>query len=238
MHISHRHVIQHHPRPSKNWPLLVLFLVSHSVSNDRGLPPLFAMSYRTIEPYLGSSYRLPTKVVVPGAETGPPSFNFLSFLATVQRFRLQILPILWDAGRQDVGAGATSRVSEGTINVDTSFAYKRVNREKTEAQIFQAFSNEISVLSHPMIRRHRNVAQLQGICWEISPADNNPWPVLVFEKTHLGDLRTFMRLSAGSQLGVKGRLGLCLGIGNALRDFHNHGMKLLCVSQNVIVSGS
>ncbi|CAG9952042.1 unnamed protein product [Clonostachys rosea f. rosea IK726] len=182
------------------------------------------MSYRTIEPYLGSSYRLPTKVVVPGAETGPPSFNFLSFLATVQRFRLQILPILWDAGRQDVGAGATSRVSEGTINVDTSFAYKRVNREKTEAQIFQAFSNEISVLSHPMIRRHRNVAQLQGICWEISPADNNPWPVLVFEKTHLGDLRTFMRLSAGSQLGVKGRLGLCLGIGNALRDFHNHGI--------------
>ncbi|VUC26625.1 unnamed protein product [Clonostachys rosea] len=182
------------------------------------------MSYRTIEPYLGSSYRHPTKVVVPGAETGPPGFNFLSFLATVQRFRLQILPFLWDAGRQDVGSGATSRVSEGTLNVDTSFAYKRVNKEKTEAQIFQAFSNEISVLSHPMIRLHRNVAQLQGICWEVSPADNNPWPVLVFEKTHLGDLRTFMSLSAGSQLTVKGRLGLCLGIGNALRDFHDHGI--------------
>jgi serine/threonine protein kinase len=147
--------------------------------------------------------------------------TFLSFLAVVQALKIDFLPMTWDAGRDDIGFGATSRVNETHINIHTSFALKRVNRHKSEEQIFRSCTKEITVLAHKSVREHPNIAQLQGICWDVSAFDDKPWPVLVFEKTHLGDLYEFAMLPAGRTMSFSQRLRLCMDMGRAIMDMHS-----------------
>lgn len=161
---------------------------------------------------------------VVGLETAPDKYNFLSFLATAQELQIPFLPITWEAARQDIGKGGTSRISEALINLQTSFAFKRIHsdskRDKTEQQIFHTLINEITVLGHPFVREHSNIAQLQGICWDIAPNDK-PWPVLVIEKTQFGDLYNFAQLPVGREIGIAERVKLCVDIGTAIRDMHS-----------------
>ncbi|KAJ0108132.1 hypothetical protein J7T55_007251 [Diaporthe amygdali] len=147
--------------------------------------------------------------------------SFLSFLAVAQSLKIDILPLTWDAGRNDIGSGATARVMEALINIHTRFAFKRANKQKLESEIFRSFTNEIAVLSHSFIREHPNIAQLQGICWEISATDDKPWPVLVFEKTSLGDLYSFAKLPASRSMNFSQRLKLCVDIGTAIMAMHS-----------------
>jgi hypothetical protein len=159
-----------------------------------------------------------------GSETNSDKFNFLSFLATAQALQIELLPITWEAARQDIGSGGTSRINEALVNLNTSFAFKRVHEEskvkKTEAQIFQTLTNEIMVLGHPFIRSHSNIAQLQGICLDISTNDDKPWPVLVFEKSQFGDLYNFAMVPVGREMGIYERIKLCVDISTAIMDMH------------------
>lgn len=158
-------------------------------------------------------------------ETIPGKFDFLSFLATAQALQIPFLAITWKAAQQDIGSGGTSRINEALQDLDTSFAFKRIHedskQEKTEEQIFQILINEITILGHTFIRKHPNIAHLQGICWDISPTDDIPWPVLVFEKTHFGDLYNFASSPIGRELGIIERLRLCIDIGRAITDMHS-----------------
>jgi serine/threonine protein kinase len=77
------------------------------------------------------------------------------------------------------------------------------------------------VLAHKSVREHPNIAQLQGICWDVSAFDDKPWPVLVFEKTHLGDLYEFAMLPAGRTMNFSQRLRLCMDMGRAIMDMHS-----------------
>ncbi|KAI1323145.1 TPR-like protein [Xylariaceae sp. FL0255] len=155
----------------------------------------------------------------------PKRSSFLHFLATVQALGVTFLPITWEAARQDVGAGGTSRIHESLANLRTSFAFKRIHEAckegKPEREVFQVLVNEITILSHAAIREHANTAELQGICWDISPDDGIPWPVLVFEKSQLGDLYHFASLEVGREMSIKARIRLCVDIGRAIRDMHS-----------------
>ncbi|KAF6515568.1 hypothetical protein HZS61_004309 [Fusarium oxysporum f. sp. conglutinans] len=152
--------------------------------------------------------------------TKPDNFNLLSFLATVQHLQIQFLPLAWDVGRGLVGIGGTSRIHQALMDINTSFAFKTFHkRHIPEERVFRSLTTEITVLSQPFVREHPNISQLQGISWDISPDDDKPWPVLVFEKSHLGDLYHFVQHS-GKNMSLEERLGLCSDIGNAIMDMH------------------
>ncbi|XXH05373.1 Chitinase 2 [Hypoxylon texense] len=167
-----------------------------------------------------SFWRSPSKVEACDLQPEPDKYNFLSFLATAQTMRITFLPVIWDSVRQSVGVGGTSRVQDMLVTLETSFAFKIYQkRNKTEEQIFRTLINEATILSQDSIREHPNVARLQGICWDISSNDDIPWPVLVFEKSHLGDLEHFSRYE-GRDITMAERLRLCVDIGRAVRDMH------------------
>jgi hypothetical protein len=171
--------------------------------------------------------------------------DFLTFLAVAQNLKLDFLPITWQAAMQPVGIGGTSQVNQAPIDVQTSFVFKRVGEEQkwkeTEERIFQVLISEITVLCHPSVRAHPNIAELQGVCWDIPNKetdrvervivpqyDNKVWPVLVFEKSHFGDLHHFATQSVGRALGIEERMELCLDIGTAVADMHLNRKSFLC----------
>ncbi|RSL87300.1 hypothetical protein CEP51_002282 [Fusarium floridanum] len=138
--------------------------------------------------------------------------------------RIDFVPVSWDRGRTIIGSGATSKVQEAFINRNTGFAFKRANQSKTDAETYKALVNEIMVLSHPLIRNHPNISQLQGFCWEVSEEDDKSWPVLIFEKAPFGDLLDFSRLREGTEISFAERLELCVDIGTAILDLHLNGI--------------
>lgn len=154
-------------------------------------------------------------------ETPSKRATFLSFIAKAQAHHLDFLPITWDAGRDLVGSGATSRVDEAVIDLTTNFAFKRSNRTKTEQEVFEAFEKEVAILAHPAVREHPHITQLQGICFDISADDDVPWPALAFEKTNLRDLHHFIPSPMGQELDFADRVSLCKDIGTALMDMHS-----------------
>jgi hypothetical protein len=172
-------------------------------------------------------WRISSIAEAPTTVAEPSKFNFLSFLATAQALRIEFLPLSWDKGRGIIGAGGTSTIQQALVNIDTSFAFKAYHRQhktdkqnKTEEQVFRTIMNEITVLSQKFVREHANIAQLQGICWEIS-TDDRPWPILVFEKSHLGDLYDFAT-HGGRNMGTGERVRLCLDVGIAIMDMHTN----------------
>ena len=151
-------------------------------------------------------------------------YNFLSFLATVRALDLEILTITWQSARKPIGIGGTSSVRQAQANIQTSLAFKCVKekekREKEDAELFQMLTNEVIVLSHPAIREHHNVAQLQGICFDVTSAEE-VWPVLVLEKSEFGDLHNFADMPLWNELDVHEKIRLCVQIGDAIGEMHS-----------------
>ena len=156
-------------------------------------------------------------------------YDFITFLAVVQRAQISILPITWQSALQPIGTGATSNINEALINLQTSFAFKcasdKQKQHVPEANILQALISEITVLGHPSIRERPNIVHLQGICWDVS-SDDKVWPALVFEKTQFGDLYNFATLPIGRDLCISERLKLCVDVGTAIMDMHSNGTLL------------
>ena len=173
--------------------------------------------------------RFLTEVNVPGIHVGRPKHNLLSFLATAQALHLQFLPITWQSGCLGIGAGQTSDINEALADLHISFAFKRVEESRrlkgAEEEVFRVFTNEITILSYLSIREHPYIAQLQGLCWDIA-ADGMVWPVLLFEKSQLGDLYHFLKTPLGKQLDAHERIQLCVDIERAISDMHSYSRCL------------
>lgn len=184
--------------------------------------------------YLYVDWHSSSGAQVEHTESETDEYDFLSFLATVQAFQIEIIPIVWETGRGLAGTGGTARVEQARLNLDTSFAFKTYDRRnRRERDIFRTAINEVKVLSQRFVRQHDNIAQLQGICWDISREDDRPWPVLVFEMSSLGDLHCFLR-QEGKDMTIDQRLWLCVDIGMAIMDMHTKRRltHILKVSQN------
>lgn len=104
------------------------------------------------------------------------------------------------------------------ISDDTSSQKDPATKER---RAFQALIAEILILTHPSIRNHRNIINLEGVCWEISAEDGKAWPVLMFEKAQFGDLHQFMKSDAGKSLDFQGSLQLCRNIARAIAAMHS-----------------
>ena len=162
------------------------------------------------------------------AATGTP-YDFLTFLGIAQSLNIEFLPISWDTRQANIGKGGTAEMSQSPINLEAAFAFKRlasVDSARSEAEstaIFEALVAEISVLGHKSIRNHPNINRLEGICWDIEPESEKVWPVLVFEKTQDGDLKTLMDHGTGARLDLSNRLRLCDEVATAVSDLHLNG---------------
>jgi Protein tyrosine and serine/threonine kinase len=147
-------------------------------------------------------------------------YGFIAVLGLAQRLHVRFLPITWQAALDQIGKGGQARINEALVNVQTSFAFKLFNRPQQHP--LSEIAQEMVVLSHPMVRKHEHIVTLEGICWDI-PEDDQVWPVLVFQKSHLGDLYHFAKLERFKDLSIEERLNLCADIGIAIRDMHRNG---------------
>ncbi|KAL2812568.1 hypothetical protein BDW59DRAFT_38882 [Aspergillus cavernicola] len=166
--------------------------------------------------------------------------NIITFITLVQKMKMSILPLTWQSDLQLLGRGGTSHVNQSLVDLETSFAFKRVAEkdrlEKTDAEIFLRLMNEVYILCNTAVMNHAYILQLQGICWDVpfrthqgsSPEplqDDKVWPVLVFQKAHFGDLNTFAQRPIGQELDLAERWRICLEVGVAIAHMQ---------SQNVI----
>lgn len=160
-----------------------------------------------------------------GGQAEPNEFNFLSFLAKAQALRIEFLPIVWDTERNYIALGGTAILEQALITVDTSLAFKTYREQsgaRKSEEFFETLINEITILSQPFMRQHANIAGLQGICWEIIPEEDWPWPVLIFEKSHLGDLDFFFN-AVEREVTIDDRLEIFADIASAIIAMHAHG---------------
>ena len=127
------------------------------------------------------------------------------------------------------------------MSLRANFAFKRpmfrysFDPDEFESRIAPSLIAEMSILAQLSIRRHPNILQLEGICWDVLPGDGEPIsrdepikagsggivPVLVFEKANHGDLNTFMKHGVGKQLDFTGRLEMCTAIARAIAAMHS-----------------
>ena len=166
-------------------------------------------------------------------EAGSPGHhqNFIKFLQYATALRLNILPLTWEPALEGLGRdGATARVNQSFLNLETTFVYKRFKPEVTdhrlsEAQFrelqYAAMTNELIILAHPEIGDHNRIVRFVGICFELSPNAVEVWPVLVLLKATRGDLATYM--SQNESLEPARLLRFCGEIAKGVHMVHQYG---------------
>ncbi|KAI1255339.1 hypothetical protein MGN70_003404 [Eutypa lata] len=165
--------------------------------------------------------------IPPSEELAKPA-SFLTFLATAQKLEIPILATTWEAGASEAGLGGTSIILSSDIDLTTEFAYKRIHewskRTMTEMQLMSLLVAEIAVLGHRAIRQHAHITQLRGICWDVSHDDDKPWPVLVFERSVLGNMYSYFTANIWRKNEFEERataLRHIIEIGSAIATMHS-----------------
>lgn len=147
-------------------------------------------------------------------------YGFIALLGLAQRLGVDLLPLTWQAILGSLeedgkgGRGGQAKIFQSYVNVETSFAFKRFERDS-----FREVISELLVLTQAEIRKHPYITRLEGLCWDVN-ADDDIRPVLVFEKSHFGDLYHFMRSGIGKDLSIEDRLRLCVDVGIAIWAMH------------------
>ncbi len=153
-------------------------------------------------------------------------YDATTFIAAVSELEIDYFPFTWHSGLGELGRGKTAQIHQSIVNLETQFAFKRFtfpgSEEPDEGQIIRAAMIEALILSHPALRAHHNILKMHGVCWDISTAENLFRPVLVVEKSSLGDLGRFMS-EHGSAVDGENRVELCANIIDAVANLHVNG---------------
>lgn len=153
-------------------------------------------------------------------------YGFISLLGLAQRLGVDFLQLTWQAalGSLDEDGkgrrGGQAKVFQLYADPQTSLAFKQFRCNSLDE-----ITRELLVLTDKAIRGHPYIARLEGLCWDVQD-DNDVRPVLIFGKSHFGDLYHFMTSGLGWELSVDDRLRLCVDIGIALRDMHTNSKRL------------
>lgn len=171
---------------------------------------------------------LPNPGIIP--ERAPYRFagyDFIALLGLIQRLKIDFLPVTWQGALGSIGEGRQATINQALANVQMSFAFKLFHRSQQDS--FRPIIQEMVALSHPVIQKHRHIVRLEGICWDVS-SNSEIWPVLVLQKSRLGDLCRFARSEAFKNVSIGDKLNICADIGIAIRDMHCNGNILTEIS--------
>ena len=153
------------------------------------------------------------------------------FYSMALGFGVYILPLVWNPSLEQLGEGATGRISQSPLNKAASFAFKRfspwriqsgLSKEKFRSLQYQSMISEIAALQDLPLYNHPNVVNLEGLSWEILN-DKEVLPVLVFKKAEFGDLENFLSLPEAADLTIEDRMAICGEISRALLTMHERG---------------
>ncbi|KAF2852781.1 kinase-like protein [Plenodomus tracheiphilus IPT5] len=145
--------------------------------------------------------------------------DVISYLTVASAWHVDIIPYTWLPSLGDIGQGQSGTIQQSIANLQTSFAFKTFD-DLGVREAFNEATSEIQVLGNPSIREHPNIIELEGICWNILPG-GEVRPVLVFEKTDLGSLFTFMETKRSDPVSIKTRLQLSTEIIQAVSKLHS-----------------
>ena len=162
--------------------------------------------------------------------------NFISFLTAVQHYEIDFLPISWRRVLENAGPGATGQISQRRMSSETNFIFKHSSvasssshgSEDTsdERRSLDILVSELTILSHPLLRYHQNIVNVEGICFEVQKDGRQVWPVLVLEEGQLGDLNHFMKTEPGKSLSLEERICICADVASALVALHGCRMTI------------
>jgi hypothetical protein len=166
----------------------------------------------------------------PGVFSATPSHvkgrwepNLITFLASVQKFQVRILPISWHPGLESLGEGGSATLSQSIVTAARCLAFKRFRRTEDPAERFESLTTEIEILSQPLVLRHPNIVDLEGVCWEVDRHTRDIAPVLVFEKAQW-DMGQLMETPEGKGLSMDQKLQLYVQVGGGFLALHNSGL--------------
>jgi len=162
--------------------------------------------------------------------------DLLSFLETAQYNGVDLLAITWQSALDILGAGATAEVRQSLVNLQMSFAFKRpISRYRSveDDTLYGWLIRETTILCHPVVRQHRNLLDLEGVCWDPSISDKFLRPVLVFKRAEYGDSHKFMTSGEGQAMSLTDRMSFAIDVIDAVIALHNAGkfdliITLLC----------
>lgn len=158
--------------------------------------------------------------------------DFIRLLSIAALLRVKIVPLTWSPALEGLGAGATSQISQSSLNARVTFAFKRfdhvnsnprISPDRFRARQYDAMAAEIVALNSPLIYDHPNIVNLEGISWEILEDGLEVWPVLVFRRAECGDLRNYLSSPEGARGSFDFRLENCAAILKALKAVHECG---------------
>ena len=165
-------------------------------------------------------------------------YDLITFLSLAQKRKVDFLPITWQSALGHLGRGGTANVSQSVINIETSFAFKRMDLIVHERladplkETFEKLISELLVLRNPSLLGHLNIVGLEGICWEVNYGSEEALPVLVLKKAEFGDLGTFLDSERIVKETFNVRIGLCVDIASATMALHESSM---CLASWVII---
>lgn len=153
-------------------------------------------------------------------------YDITTFISTAVERGVDFVPISRMAGLKPLGGGATAHVAQTIINLESSFALKHIqfpdSDHPKETDIIRVATVELMVLTHPEVKKHPNILALEGATWDFSDSSRPVRPVLVTEKSTLGDLGTFFSKS-GHEVAPENRVEICADIINAVACLHANG---------------
>lgn len=161
-----------------------------------------------------------------------PHYDLLSFLAITERLsnvRLYAFtPSYQHNGGLTIRAGASGIVHDQALSSGRGIIFKRYRTtpHSSRRDVFKAIISEVMVLKHPVLARHPNIVDLDGITWDVEVERGQPpqvTPVLVLKRAEHGNLADFFRTSQGQSSTLKRRLQLCIDVALALDAMHTYG---------------
>jgi serine/threonine protein kinase len=157
----------------------------------------------------------------------PPLLRLLAVAAALE---VNVLPLTWRPALEELGKGATGQISQSPLNAQISLAFKRFssttndNGDLTETELrrrqYDAIVAEVVALSTSKIYNHPNVANLEGICWEVEKLSGEIWPVLAFRKADCGSLNHFLSLPDAEDMDLDDLIDICGEVAKGLRIMH------------------
>ncbi|KAL8923162.1 MAG: hypothetical protein Q9172_003259 [Xanthocarpia lactea] len=161
----------------------------------------------------------------PTASSSLIPYDVTTFIATAIEHEVDFVPISWMPGLHRLGRGGTAQIRQTIVSLQTSFAMKQIHfpdaNDPDEADIIRAAIVELLVMTHRGLN-HPNLLRLEGVCWDMSDSTRPIRPVLITEKSALGDLNAFM-VKSGSQTAADDRIEICAQVIDAIRALHANG---------------